>query len=124
MAGEAAHVQLVDDGVFERREQRDVFVPVEGAAKEQAAARGPRHTRLRIDVPRRIASPDAPPRHGRARRVEEDKVGIKAMPKADRAIDANHSETPAASQQPGCASDPPCDFAGNREESRPVSRRW
>ena len=40
MDREAAHVHLVDDRVFHRRERRGVLLPVVGAADEEAAAMG------------------------------------------------------------------------------------
>ena len=47
MAGEAAHVQFVDDGIFQRRDERGILAPVVGPADEQAAAVGAAHAGLR-----------------------------------------------------------------------------
>ena len=83
MAGEAADVQLVDDGVFERRQRRRILLPVEGPAQEDAAARWwLRRSGLAATGPRRRR------RTGRWRRDRAGRGRDRSSGPAARAVDA------------------------------------
>jgi hypothetical protein len=82
MAGEAADVQLVNDGVRQGHERRHVLLPVEGPAEEKTAARGVLGAGLDE------AAPDGAAGDGGRRRVDEDEVAVEAVAAAGRAIDA------------------------------------
>ena len=70
MAGEAAHVQFIDDRIFERRQRRTIFVPIIGPANKKTAARC-------------LAVGD-----GGASGVEENDLGIEAMAASFGPVDA------------------------------------
>src|SRR5579864_3946376 len=73
MAGEAAHMQLVDDGVFERNAGRHVFAPVEGPTDEEAPASRAERVGLAKFPPDRAVG------EGRSCRVQQYLRRIEAM---------------------------------------------
>ena len=95
MAGEAADVQLVDDGVFERRTAAERPRASRRPAEEQAAAMGalarvvPVSVRIGRNRGRVVRAPrPCPSDDGGAGGVEQDELGIEAMAAAVRPIDA------------------------------------
>src|SRR5258708_17618710 len=97
MHREAAHVQLIDNGVFERRQRRRVLVPIERPAEEQAAPVSAGRRALEMMA---IGSPACAVGDSGAAGVEQYEVWVEAMPAAARAIDP-----PAVAKRGGQAGD-------------------
>src|SRR5262249_47401665 len=82
MTGKAADVQLIDNGVFKRRQRGDVPAPVEGTAQEDATPA--RRLLVWLDP----STPHGAARQGRGCRIEQNQRRVETMDHSTRSVDA------------------------------------
>src|SRR5205807_1694735 len=87
MHGEATHVHFVDDGIFHRRDERDILAPVVVTADVEAAAMSASLVVAAVEV-MAVAAPAGSVGDGGAAGIEQHEGGIEAIAAPLRTVDA------------------------------------